>query len=219
MKKTLLLAVFLFGLLFLQTASAASNQGLTWGIAEGQTFTFSVDATVEMSILTFTTSTQTAYKIIMEIGNPPEIPADIDSLLELPEVDVTFKFENGTTVAELVPLSFLFVVPIGNWTLIDELYKDIYGLVPGITWIDDASYYGYSMAIDEIGMSYDYTLRYLKTDGFLYSMNIDMESSFANTTMSFVREVGLDTMTLIVVGGGAGIAIIVIAVIVMKMRA
>jgi len=206
------------GLLFLQTASAASNQGLTWGITEGQTFTFSVDQSIEMAIYTLTTSIENSYKIVMGIDSLPEIPADIDSLLDLPSVDVNFRFENGTTVAEVIPLSIGFVVPTGNWTLIDELYKDVYGAIPGVTWIDTAMVYGYSMSLEELGMSYDYTFQYLKADGFLYSINMDMESSFANTTMNFERLGGLDTMTLILVGGGAGIAIIVIAIVVLKMK-
>ena len=49
-------------------------------------------------------------------------------------------------------------------------------------------------------------------------MDLDMESSFSNTTMNFERlGGGLDTMTLIVVVGG-GIAIIIIAVVILKMR-
>ena len=99
-----------------------------------------------------------------------------------------------------------------------ELHKDIYGASPGITWIDTATVYGYTISIEDLGISYDYTLRYLIADGFLYSMDLDMESSFSNTTMNFERlGGGLDTMTLIVVVGG-GIAIIIIAVVILKMR-
>jgi hypothetical protein len=216
LRKTLLLSALFVGLLFLQTASAASDQGLTWGIMEGQTFTFSVDESSETSNFTITTSVEYSFQVIMEISSLPEIRADIDSLSELPPVDVNIKFGNCTDPAALIPLWFSFIMPVGNWALIDEFYQDLFGSMPGIIWIDNASVYGYSMSWDTYGGLYNCTLKYLKSDGFLLSMYVDEEMLFSNFTMNLVRQVGPDAMTVILVGGGVRIIVITVAILKMK---
>jgi hypothetical protein len=223
MRKSLFLAALLVGLLLAQSASAANSQGLTWGFTKGQTFTFSMNGSTEMQILTFTTSTTTSATINMEITSVPDIPEEVDSILDIPFIGIKISYANGSSPEELtpVPINGSLAVPIGNWSLMEDIF-DIYSIMPNATLINDASFFGYEMAYSLVGISVDYVLKLSKADGFLYSLTMDMESTaYGNMTIhvDLQRLGGLDTMTLVVVGVGAGVVVIIVAAVVVKMRA
>ncbi len=220
MRKSLFAILFLAGFLLLPVANAASNQGLSWGVTEGQQFTFSVDSHAELSIMDLTMTTDEAYNILMEIQNVPEIPEDIDSLSDFAGLTVDVTFANGTDIGQITPIPIpgALALPIGNWTLMETLYEAYFGSPPGLTIINDASYFGIELSTSVGDESQDITFKLLKSDGFLYSieMNLNM-TMLGEMTYTMTRLGGLDTTMLLIIGGAA-IAVLVIVIVLYKMR-
>ncbi|MGY5876260.1 MAG: hypothetical protein RTU30_10985 [Candidatus Thorarchaeota archaeon] len=224
MRKKILSTLFLVGFLLLPSAIATSNQGLSWGITEGQEVRYSFDTHTEMSMPLLTTTIDESYTIIVEFGAIPEIPADIISLSQLTFPDVTLKFDNGTEFSNIggQTVEGLFAIPTGNWSLWTDLIDDLYGSLPSsdFSWISDSTYWGYNISMDAL-YDMEISFKISRSDGILEYQHFEIDmGAFGEMEYTMQRLAGglvLDTTTLLLVGGG-GIGLLVLVIVAWKLK-
>ena len=234
MRRTLqaIMAFAVLAMLLAGTASAATSQGLEWGITVGDQSNFDITATTEGVV-------ETDEVIYMEVLVRPVIPNIITALGELPfdDLDLDISWANGTDLGWsglIFILLFVatpsFIFPIGNYTLLTELYNadDFYNG----TVYDSGGYWGVNFNDFEFSegsnQSIDIHVDYLKDDGVLAHWTVTM----TNTTSSQVTGSiimtrqglpGLDIVgwirdNLLLVGVGVGIVVILGAVVCMRRK-
>jgi len=207
------LAVLIVGLLMVTNVSAATLQGLEWGIADGDQFNFDLTSTgddVFSEIMYF------------ECTSTPVIPNIADTWAELTVADFTVSWANGTTLgwSALIFIFYFvainhFAVPTGNYTLLGELYGD--SIYNG-TLYDQSGFWGVDLALTWFTVDYDIHVDYLKDDGMLAHWSVET----ANGTLSLVRQnlpsalggiMDFIQNNLLVVVVGVGVVVIVLAVV------
>jgi len=209
MKRALQVLVALsFATMFIiSPVAAATSQGLEWGIESGDQWNFDItsvdDGVTEMSEVMYFEST----------GGLTTIPNILDDWVNLPEPSFDVEWANGTSLGWSA-LIFIFyyvvvdkwAVPIGNYTLLGELYDD-YVFYNG-TIYESSSYWG--MEIDNFLGEADIHVDFLKADGFLAHWTVTTE----NGSLSMVRQglpsdiIGLLTDNILYVGIGLGVLIL-----------
>ena len=232
MRRTLqaILAFAVAAMILTGIVSAATSQGLEWGIVVGDQWNFDITATEEGV-------TELDEVIYMEVLERPTIPNIVADLSELPfdDLELNITWANGTSL-EWSYLIFIFLLiaspsfifPIGNYTLLTELYNadSFYnGTVSdtGSYWAIDFNDFKMSELSNE---SADIHVDYLKADGALAHWTV----TTSNTTMvlgsiNMVRQglPGLDVISwirenLLLVGVGVGIIVILGAVVCMRRK-
>lgn len=180
--KIALLAVLVVGLLLVTNVSAATLQGLEWGIAEEDQFNFDITSTTNGTV----DFTEIMY---FECTDTPIIPNIVDTWSELTTADFDATWANGTTLgfAALIFIFYFvaidhFAVPIGNFTLLGELYSD--SSYDNGTLYDAGGYWGVDFDLLWIGLDADIHVDFLKTDGMLAHWDVATE----NGTMNMVRQ-------------------------------
>ena len=217
MKNKIFTVLFLVGFILIPSVLAANNQGLVWGVEEGQEIQYNLHISMIMETTFFTTTIDETEQIMYTIQSLPDIPTEVTAMGGFPFPTGTLTYANGSTIGSLpitLPLAML-IIPVGNWTLIDELYKEsAESSLTGVTWINDASYWGFQYSM-ETGypeeMSMSATIKFSKADGVLalVSTSADM-GEMGSTEMSLTRVGGpLDTTTLLIIGGGAAVVLII----------
>ena len=196
-----------FATMFLiSPVAAATSQGLEWGIVDGDQWNFDLtsvaDGVTEMDEVMYFEST----------GGLTTIPNILTDWVSLPEPSFDVEWANGTSLGWSA-LIFIFymvavdrwAVPIGNYTLLGELYED-HVLYNG-TIYETSSYWG--MDVDYLG-EMDVHVDFLKADGFLAHWTVTVE----NGSMSMVRQglpsdiIGLITDNILYIGVGVGVLIL-----------
>ncbi len=229
MKRALqIVLVMSFVAMFLVSpVAAATSEGLEWGVALNDEFTFQFKVIEEgVTIL------DEAVNFTVE-----ETPAAIDdpltdwSNLDSPDVDMVYK--NGTTIGfeGLYLLGILvaggqLVVPIGNFTLLTELLMDSFFWNENLTIVNDGSNWGVRMSGTEDDMAMQLLVHYLKADGFIarYTLEATNTTSNVRSSVSLIRDgLGLDIFGLLqdnilYVGIGVGVIVIMGAVVCMRRR-
>ncbi len=187
--------------------AAATSQGLEWGIAVDDQWNFDITSVDEgvtgMSEVIY-------FEATSGISTIPNILDDWNNIPK-PTFDVTWA--NGTDLGWSALIFILYmvvtdswVVPIGNYTLLGELYED--DVFYNGTIYDSGGYWG--MEIDSfLGNPLDIHVDYLKDDGFLAHWTVTTE----NGTISMVRQglpgiVDLITDNILYIGVGVGVLIL-----------
>ncbi len=221
--KIALFAVFVAGLLLVSNVSAATLQGLEWGIEDNDQFNFdftSVDGN--------DTRTEIMY---FEVTDTPVIPNIMNSWSDLDAASIDVTWANGTSLgwsALMFILYFVaidhFAVPIGNFTLLQELYE---GSIYNGTVFDSGGYWGVELNNFGFALSsdtFDIRIDFLKQDGMLAHWNVET----VNGSLSLVRQ-NLPSLpsdasgildfvqdNLLLVAGGAVVLLVVIAILCRK---
>ena len=219
MKRTLqvLLALSLATMFLVSPVAAATSQGLEWGIEVGDQWNFDLtsvtDGVTEMSEVMYFEVT----------GGAATIPNILTLWSSIPTVTFDIEWANGTALGWSA-LIFIFyavatsgwVVPIGNYTLLGELYEA--NVFYNGTVYNSGNYWG--MDVDDfLGDPIDIHVDYLKDDGFLAHWTVTTENG--SLTMTRQGLPGLDIVgfiqdNLILVAAGG--AILLIAIIVCMKR-
>lgn len=187
MKRALnvILAVAIVTMFLVSPVAAATSQGLEWGVASGDRFDFTMSSTDE---------DVPSEDIYLNITDMPAlaIPDPLDDWNAIPEPDIGFWWENGTSMG-LSTLIFLgiyfvgakFALPVGNFTLLQSL------LAPELTGEDITSAGGlwtveWSMdttATEEAKI----TAAYSTSDGFLAEYKIETWSTLNDTLLESIE--------------------------------
>lgn len=217
MKRTLqiLLALSLISMFIISPVAAATSQGLEWGIESGDQWNFDMKSVTE--------GTQDFAEVVyFEVtGGVSAIPNILTDWLAIPDVTFDVTWENGTSLGLsafmfifwYLTVSNKFVVPIGNYTLLGELYAD--SAYNGTAY-NKASYWGMEVTdLDIFGTLFDIHIDYLKDDGMLAHWNVKS----GNYTLTMVRQglpsfdiVGLIQDNLLLVGAGVVILILLVVI-------
>lgn len=206
----LLLAISFATMFLISPVAAATSQGLEWGIEVGDQWNFDLtsvtDGVTEMDEVMYFEST----------GGLTTIPNILTDWVSLPEPSFDVEWANGTSLGWSA-LIFLFymvavdrwAVPIGNYTLLGELYED--HVFYNGTIYETSSYWG--MDVDYLG-ELDVHVDFLKADGFLAHWTVTTE----NGTLSMNRQglpsdiIGLITDNILYIGVGVGVLILLAVV-------
>lgn len=211
------MALGFVSMLLVVPVSAATSQGLEWGITVGDQWNFDMRMTDENG----TTETEVMY---MEVTSRPTIANIINTWLELPDsttmLDITW--ENGTALGWsglIFIFMFLvidqFIVPTGNYTFLTELYDTS---IHNGTIYDRGGFWGGEVEQEWLGVSYAVSVDFLKEDGMLAHYSFGMSNSTNDDvlgTFELVRQglPGLDIVAfiqdnIILVGAAVGVVLI-----------
>lgn len=235
MKRTLqLLLAFSFVAMFLiSPVAAATDQGLEWGIALDDEFTYQMTFTEE-GVELFSEGLN-----ITVIETPPTIDDPLTNWTHIGSFDLNMTFYNGTSIG-LYGLLFLglmivggqFAVPVGNYSLLTDLAMAESWWNDNLTLIDNALFWGVSMSATDGEVEQTMMGEFLKEDGFLSRYSIVMSNSSIESGVTVIRDnlpvlttpttnttgtafdiVGFVTDNILYIGVGIGVLLVLVIII------
>ncbi len=197
---------------------AVTNQNLSWGISVGQRLDY--DYYREYSY--FNDTRFDDYSIIRDfrfyniVGNLPVISDDIDIRGELPTTpNRTCYYENGTETS--YPYLW-YVIPIGNWDLIIDLW--IGTGVNESEIIDTPQFVGYNAtwSWDDGNTTHIYAEIYSRSTGVLhtYQTYIPSENSIMQTEIVLIPND--DNPVIYILAAGGIVSVVIVAIVLMKRK-
>jgi hypothetical protein len=231
MKRTLqaMMACMFVTMLLACTVSAATSQGLEWGVAVGDQWNFDITSTNEGVA-------GLDEVIYMEVLTRPTIPNVVSILDNIPDLGLNMTWANGTSLGWsalififLAVASPFFVCPIGNYTLLGALYTAD-SFYNG-TIYDQSDYWGFNLNGFELipgNASTNIHVDFLKQDGVLAHWTVvttNTTSSAELATLTMTRQ-GLPSFNItdflqnniLLVGIGVGVIVILGAVVCMRRK-
>jgi hypothetical protein len=222
MKRTLqiVLALAFASLFLISPVAAATSQGLEWGVSVDDELLFHLRI-VEAGTVEFDEG------LNLTVETTPSIPDPLTQWVSVPDVNVDMVYTNGTAPGlEILILIGLIVVggyicvPTGNYTLLAELIADNPLWTENHTVINDGTYFGARLTVNDDNETGTVSAKYLKSDGFLaeYSMSVTNGSGITNRA-TFTRDglgfdiVGFLTDNALIVGVGVVVLLVVIVLV------
>ena len=212
MKRALqaLLALSFATLFIVSPVAAATSQGLEWGFSVGQQWNYDITSVSDG----VTAMDDTMYFEVTGIDTIPNILTNW-TLMPKPTFDITW--DNGTDLgwSALIFILYFYVsdtwaVPIGNYTLLGELYE-AHPFYNGTVY-NSGIYWGMDLTDSAFGSTVSIHIDYLKDDGLLAHWNVVTD----NGTIDMIR-VGLPRFDIvgmiqdnILLIGGVGVVIVVL---------
>jgi len=229
MKRTLqIVLVFSFAAMFLiSPVAAATSQGLEWGVALNDEVTYQFKVIEEGDTLL-----DEGVNVTVE-STPGTIPDPVLDWLLLPYVDVDIVYTNGSALGlegfyliGIILAGGHFIIPLGNFTLLTELFMDSLIYNENSTIVNDGTKWGITYSTTDSGMAMQSHVYYLKEDGFLsrYTLEVRNMTSNVRSSVSLVRDgVGFDIIgfiqdNMLMVGIGVGVVVILGAVVCLRRR-
>ena len=163
-----LIMVYLLLMIFLiPTANAASNQGFSWGVVENQILTYDVTMSSPAKNDSFQIQVQITY-----LSEIPENLLEVDDIVPLVSTTVSFTNQSGGTPDlgfEEIEVGVLFVLPVGNWSVLQELFSTYFNIIDGGSQTPNPTYWGYNVTVDMINPLGELNIEsiYTKADGVL----------------------------------------------------
>jgi hypothetical protein len=224
-------------ILFAQTANvtAINDQGLEWGVEVGDRFDYDFEVSYHNSTFDLELTSE-MYVVINALGS---ISDNVTSLPNIPIPslylgDFTTYWSNGTVMDDFwkgIPFmgATFIAYPIGNWTLITQLFEDVYpsGVTQNATMLNytivDIPIAGNVVSqvyqkSNGVTMSQLYDLAWGETTVYV---KMTLTSSTTSTTTSGTTGTatgGGDNTLILILGGGAAIAIVVIVIVFMRRK-
>jgi len=184
-------------------AAVPTDQGLDWAVAQGDVFYYHAEL-YDLSESNPLGVMNAAEDIYMNLTDPlPTIPDDMTSYMEIPMVMPESFFVNGTVDSffgmVLASATLGLVKPVGNWSLLGNLYEDMtpYNVTVDV---DDWLHWGFTMNMTMDMMigtfpSFSADMRvspvFLKTDGVLSAFDYyiyNASSPSNNVVLSITAE-------------------------------
>ncbi|MFX1560672.1 MAG: hypothetical protein ACFFBL_08790 [Promethearchaeota archaeon] len=229
MKRTLqTVLVMSFAAMFLiSPVAAATSEGLEWGVALNDEFTFHYKIVEEGN-----TILDEGVNVTVD-ANPPTIYDPLTDWTMLSGVDISIVYTNGSLLGfeTLYLLGLLlagghFVVPIGNFSLLSDLLMGSLFWNENSTIINDGSVWGVRTTGSDDEMTMQVNVHYLKADGFLsrYTLEALNTTNGIRSSVSLLRQgLGLDIIgfiqdNILLVGIGVGVIVILGAVVCIRRR-
>ena len=191
---TLLTVIFLLGMMLIVPVTAATNQGLEWGVEP--------DARIDYELFVDAPDIVHDGGIYMEYNAPaPVIPDSITDWLDIPYFDVDIFYANGTDMgitALILLAAYNMHVPIGNWTFLSELAEDTIDVTNFVLDDEDPYFWGYSWEDDDWeyamdGLRLTVHVDFLKVDGCLAHHTMETTNI---TTEEKTGELSLERMDI-----------------------
>ncbi|MGD9397381.1 MAG: hypothetical protein PVJ05_13190 [Candidatus Thorarchaeota archaeon] len=229
MNRTLqtLLVMSFVAMFLISPVAAATSEGLEWGVALNDEFTFQYKVVEEGDTLI-----DEGVNFTVD-ATPASIDDPLTSWIGIDYVDIDMVYTNGTSMgfAAIYLLGIIlagghFVVPVGNFTLLSELLMDSPFWTENTTLINDGTNWGARLSGLEDEMAMSVSVRYLKADGFIarYTLEAINTTSGVRSSASLIRDglgidiIGLLTDNILYVGIGIGVIVILGAVVCMRRR-
>ncbi len=190
----------------------ATNQNLQWGFQVTQRFDY--HRHWESTLGNTTDSSDNRFYNIIE--DLPAIADDIYSMGELPAAPIrTCYYENGTET----PLPYLwYVIPIGNWDLIIDLW--IGSGVNESEIVDTPQFVGYNStwSLDGGNMTFIYAEIYSRSTGVLHTLQqyYPMESLITQTEVVLIPSDDIPVIYFLAAGGI--VSVVLVALVLMKRK-
>jgi hypothetical protein len=189
-------------------ADAANNQGLYWGVAEGDRFDYYSHTSEINPPSTKTTESDFSYYVVIDAL--PDIPNN----LSFREVFVYSLYiecfsANGT---EIDPRNIIFaMMPVGNWTLYTEIVEHNSYLY-NLTIIETDAQWGYEITGSIYDVGFIYRILLSKSDGVMdeYSISHFQQSTGDERTSLSIHRVSLAGSLIF---GGLAVGLIAVTVI------
>ncbi|NHI88556.1 MAG: hypothetical protein EAX87_03475 [Candidatus Thorarchaeota archaeon] len=230
MKRTLqtVLVMSFLAMILISPVAAATTQGLEWGVAQNDEFTYRLRM-VDEGVQTYDEGMN-----ITVTGSTPALSDPLTTWLSIPVVLANMVYTNGTpAIAEAVVIGFasilvggVFIVPIGNFSLLADLAAAAPWWTVNHTIVSDSAFWGIRLSyMDDDSPSQIY-VQYSKSNGVCARFNIESTNSTSHKKSSFslVRDgLGLDIVQLLqdnilYVGIGVGVIVILGAVVCIRRR-
>ena len=189
------------------SSAAVTGHNLHWGFEIGDQFHYRYRGNTNLSDKDF----------YVEVDSLPTIPSNVSSIydIDFSSLNYSYYYEDGT---EMDFYMSWIAMPIGNWSLIQELLNATAHL-PDIQWINTLSEWGFRSTETYTTLERTTTLKFSKGDGImtLYQL-VDESTVLPNTTME-IRRRDFSSIPYLYIGIGVGaFAVIAIVVVVMKRR-
>lgn len=229
MKRTLqvTLVVSFMAILLISPVAAATSEGLEWGVALNDEFSFQYKV-IQEGVTIFDEGVNFTVD-----STPGAIDDPLTAWSNLDYVDIDFAYTNGSSMGfeTIYLLGILlagghFVVPIGNFSLLTELLMDSLFWSENTTIVNDGTVWGARTTGTQDEMVMQVNVHYLKADGFIARYTLEATNTTANvrSSVSLIRDgLGLDIIGLLqdnilYVGIGVGIIVILGAVVCIRRR-
>jgi hypothetical protein len=203
--------------LLMTPVAAATDQGLEWGVQNGDRFDFNMHENDDGNVVD--------EALYMLVDSRPSIADGISNWGAVPGVIIDGFWANGSSMewSILIFLGIFFVdgefcFPIGNWTLLSELRTSD----PDAAITDSIFFWGFSWR----GTFFDPELQvqigvdYLKSDGFLAHYTVETVNQTSQETIytaSITRQ-GLFLQDNILLIGGGVVLVLILAIVCMKKK-
>ncbi len=224
-----ILAMSFLAMLLISPVAAATSEGLEWGVALNDEFTFQFTLNEEGE-----TAIDEGVNVTVDLS-PGAIDDPLTNWSNLGFVNIDLVYTNGTSMGfealTLLGLALVgngFAVPIGNFSLLTELFTNSILWTENHTIINDGTYWGASISgvDDDDDVTMQVSAQYLKTDGFLarYSLTITNTTSGVVEGASFIRDglgtdiFGLLQDNILLVGIVVGVIVLLGAVVCIRRR-
>ena len=229
MKRTLqtILAMSFVAMFLISPVAAATSEGLEWGVALNDEFTFQYTITEEGE-----TILDEGVNFTIE-STPGAIDDPLTNFTNIEVVDLDLVYTNGTSmgfeVLYLIGIALVgggLAVPIGNFSLLTELLMDSIIWTENHTIINDGTNWGASMSVTDDDSAVQVSVQYLKADGFIasYSLTSTNTTSGLSEGATLVRDglgtdiFGLLQDNILLVGIVAGVIVLLGAVACIRRR-
>jgi len=195
---TLLTVIFLLGMMHIVPVTAATNQGLEWGVEP--------DVTIDYELFVEAPDISFDGGIYIEYNAPaPVIPDSITDWLDIPYFDVDVFYANGTGMGIMVLIllaAYNLHVPIGNWTFLSELAENTINVTNFVLDDEDPYFWGYSWESDDWELAMDglritVHVDFLKIDGCLshYTLESTNISTDEKTGEAYLERMDIEQYT------------------------
>ena len=203
--------------LLMTTVAAATDQGLDWGVQNGDRFDFNMQESSGGVVVN--------EALYMLVDNRPSIANGISNWNAVPGVGVDIFWANGSSMgfSAIIFIGIFFVngefcFPVGNWTLLTELRSTD----PDATITDSIFFWGFSWrgTFLDPEMQTHLGVDYMKSDGFLAHYTVETVNQTSQETVytaSITRQ-GLFLQDNILLIGGGVVLIIVLAIVCKKRK-
>ena len=230
MKRTLqtVLVMSFLAMFLISPVAAATSQGLEWGVAQNDEFTYRLTM-VDEGVQTYDEGLN-----VTVTGSTPAITDPLTTWLGIPILDINMVYTNGTTVifeALVIGLASIlvggvFIAPKGNYSLLAELAAAAPWWTVNHTIVSDSAFWGIRLSFIDDDAPSQIFVQYSKSNGVCARFNIESTNSTSNkkSTLSLVRDgLGLDIVQLLqdnilYVGIGVGVIVILGAVVCIRRR-
>ena len=213
----LIFAFAMIAFLSITPVAAATDQGLEWGVQNGDRFDFNMHESDGENVVD--------EALYMTVTSRPSIADGISNWGAVPGVNIDVFWGNGSSMgwAALIFLGVFFVdgefcFPVGNWTLLTELRSSD----PDAEITDSIFFWGFSWrgTFTDPDLQTHLGVDYLKSDGFLahYTVEIVNQTSQETIYTASITRQGLflqDNMLLI---GGGVVLVLVLAIVCIKKK-
>lgn len=209
-----ILLFFLIALIQIPPTAAVNQQAMSWGVEEGTKIYYNfLRRTHNLG-----DTNPVSERIYLEVLRLPEIPDYVDNMTALPFAEVEIFYENASLFDPILSVYYpLFVVPIGNYTIMREAYNTPQAQAYGISWIEDSWVWGWEQNFENIIFVSNSTITFSKTDGALHYYDGLMTDKASGEELEFVQIMRDDNSIPITISIFA-IGLIVVVIIVFESK-